>query len=68
MHYIRSILFGNGKKSGSAKLLGFNGKKNHPFDKLDKERISYIRAAENFAGLSPPNGVYEYLLKSRVER
>ena len=30
------------------------------FDKLDQERIRYMRSAENFAGLPPPNGVYEW--------
>lgn len=30
------------------------------FDKLNQERIRYMRAAENFAGLSPPNGMYEW--------
>ena len=30
------------------------------FDKLDQERICYMRAAENFAGLPPANGVYEW--------
>lgn len=30
------------------------------FDNLDKERIWYMRAAENFAGSPPPNGVYEW--------
>jgi len=30
------------------------------FDKLDQERIRYIRATESFAGSPPPNGVYAW--------
>ena len=29
-------------------------------DKLDAERIKYMISAENFAGKSPPNGIYEW--------
>ena len=30
------------------------------FEKLDQERVRYMRVAENFSGLPPPNGVYEW--------
>jgi len=40
------------------------------FDKLDMERVRYMRAAETFAGAPPPNGVYEWspLLESTGQK
>ena len=38
----------------------FSYKLFHILDTMDTERTDYMRAAENYAGRSPPNGVYEW--------